>query len=95
MFVNALHPKSAVFFLAFLPQLVDAAAGPVLAQALVLGAVFAAIAFVSDTTWGLAAGTLGPRLKAGARRALRRWGSGSAFVALGVGTALSATRRAV
>ena len=57
--------------------------------------MFAAIAFVSDTTWGLAAGTLGPRLKAGARRALRRWGSGSAFVALGVGTALSATRRAV
>ncbi|MEX2193736.1 MAG: LysE family translocator [Thermoleophilaceae bacterium] len=93
--VNALNPKTALFFLAFLPQFVDPAAGPVHAQILVLGAVFVAIGFVSDSAWGLAAGTLGPRLRDGVRRRVQRWGSGSVFVALGVGTALSTTRRAV
>lgn len=93
--VNALNPKTALFFLAFLPQFVDPAAGSVVVQILVLGGVFVAIAFVCDSAWGLAAGALGPRLKDGVRRRVRRWGSGSVFVALGLGTALSATRRSV
>jgi threonine/homoserine/homoserine lactone efflux protein len=93
--VNALNPKTAIFFLAFLPQFVDPARGPLAPQVLVLGTVFLTIAMVSDTAWGLAAGTLGPRLKASWRRAVQRWGSGSVFVALGVSTALTATRRAV
>ena len=93
--VNALNPKAALFFLAFLPQFVDPARGPVVGQVLVLGAVFIAVAFVSDGAWGLAAGTFGPRLKESVRRRVQRWGSGSVFVALGIGTALSTTRRAV
>ena len=93
--VNALNPKTALFFLAFLPQFVNPDAGPVVTQILVLGGVFIVIAFVSDSAWGLAAGTLGPRLKESVRRRVQRWGSGSVVVALGVGTALSTTRRTV
>lgn len=93
--VNALNPKTALFFLALLPQFVDPAAGPVAVQTLALGFVFLLIALISDSTWGLAAGTLGPRLREGWRRAAQRWGSGSIFVALGIGTALTTTRRAV
>lgn len=93
--VNALNPKTALFFLAFLPQFVDPARGPIAPQVVVLGAVFLAIALVSDSLWGLAAGTLGPRLKARWRRGVQRWGSGGVFVALGIGTALTTTRRAV
>jgi threonine/homoserine/homoserine lactone efflux protein len=93
--VNALNPKTAIFFLAFLPQFVDPARGAVAFQVAVLGFVFISIALVSDSVWGLAAGTFGPRLRTRVRQRVQRWGSGSVFVALGIGTALSTTRRAV
>jgi threonine/homoserine/homoserine lactone efflux protein len=92
--VSALNPKTALFFLAFLPQFTDPARGAIVGQIVALGLVFCAIAVISDSTWGLAAGTVGPRLRAGVRRGLQRWGSGTAFVALGVGAALTTARRA-
>ncbi|CAN5534017.1 LysE family translocator [soil metagenome] len=53
--VGLTNPKTIVFFVAFLPQFVDAdaAAGP---QILVLGLVFAVLACGSDSVWALAAG---------------------------------------
>ena len=56
--VGALNPKTAMFFLAFLPQFADPARGPVATQVLVLGLAFIAIACVPDFTWALAAGRL-------------------------------------
>ncbi|SEB95618.1 Threonine/homoserine/homoserine lactone efflux protein [Nocardioides exalbidus] len=53
--VGATNPRTMVFFVAFLPQFTDPA-GPVLVQTLVLGAVFSAMAIVSDTTWAMVAG---------------------------------------
>jgi threonine/homoserine/homoserine lactone efflux protein len=93
--VNVLNPKTALFFLAFLPQFVDASAGNAGLQMLVLGLVFIALAILSDGTWVLVAGTASERLRghAGFLRA-QRYVSGTVFVGLGVATALSGSQRA-
>ena len=92
--VQILNPKTALFFLAFLPQFVDQAAGHVGLQMLFLGLVFVALAIVSDGTWVLVAGTASERLRGhvGFLRA-QRYVSGTVFVGLGVATALSGARR--
>ena len=52
--VGVTNPKTLVFFVALLPQLVDAS-GPVGAQMMLLGVVFGALAACSDAVWALAA----------------------------------------
>ena len=54
--VGATNPKSIVFFVAVLPQFVDYAAGAIPVQLATLGALFLAIALVSDSGWALIAG---------------------------------------
>jgi threonine/homoserine/homoserine lactone efflux protein len=54
--VNILNPKSALFFLAFLPQFVDPARGPVGLQMAALGLIFSGMALCTDGTWALLAG---------------------------------------
>ena len=85
--VNSLNPKTALFFLAFLPQFVDPDRGAIAPQVLALGVLFIAIAMVSDSTYALVAGSvrgwLGERRKALARI------SGCSYVGLGVLAALS------
>ena len=86
--VGALNPKTALFFLAFLPQFVHPERGSVALQALLLGAVFCLIAWASDSTYALVVGTLAERLRES--RALgraRRWVAGTVMVALGTETA--------
>jgi threonine/homoserine/homoserine lactone efflux protein len=86
--VNVLNPKTALFFLAFLPQFVDpdGTAAPV--QVFVLGLVWTVIALSSDSLWAVTAGTLGGWLKRSrAYLAVRRWVSGVVFVALGLSAA--------
>lgn len=55
--VGVTNPKTAVFFIAVLPQFVDRAAGNVPIQMLTLGVVFVALALVFDSIWALAAGS--------------------------------------
>ena len=83
--VNALNPKTAMFFLAIFPQFVEPRRGHVVAQSLVLGAVFVVMATVYNGSCALAAGTLGQRL-VGSRSLpfVRRWVSGAMFVGLGL-----------
>jgi threonine/homoserine/homoserine lactone efflux protein len=90
--VNVLNPKTALFFLAFLPQFVDPHRGAVALQAAVLGVAFVALAVVSDSTYAVVTAALATRLR-DSRRAqqVRRYVSGSIFVALGV-TAAAARR---
>ncbi|MGH3454160.1 MAG: LysE family translocator [Nocardioidaceae bacterium] len=55
--VGVLNPKVVLFFTAALPQFVAADGAPVPVQMAMLGLIFVAIALVSDSLWGLAAGT--------------------------------------
>ena len=84
--VDALNPKTAMFFLAFLPQFIDPAAGSVAGQTLVLGLCFVALATLSDGAYALLAGFAAARLRRGTR--LER-ASGAAYIGLGALTALS------
>ena len=60
--VSVLNPKIAAFFVAFLPQFVDASLGAVPLQILVLGALYAALALVTDGGYALLAGGLRARV---------------------------------
>jgi threonine/homoserine/homoserine lactone efflux protein len=85
--VNVLNPKTALFFLAFLPQFVDPDRGGVWSQALVLGLVFVGLGLVSDSLYAVAAGTVGGLLRR--RRRALRYGSGLMFIGLGAAAALA------
>jgi threonine/homoserine/homoserine lactone efflux protein len=92
--VNVLNPKTALFFLAFLPQFVDPSHGRAWLQILVLGLTFMALGLVTDSTWALAAGTAGETLRRSRRWALtQRYVSGGVFVGLGLVTALTGSHR--
>ena len=88
--VNLLNPKTALFFLAFLPQFVDPGRGPVALQILLLGGIFTALAITSDSLYALLAGSLAGLLRGNRtfRRFQRRL-SGLVMIALGIGAALS------
>jgi threonine/homoserine/homoserine lactone efflux protein len=84
---KVLNPKTALFFLALLPQFVDPDRGGVWSQALVLGLVFVGLGLVTDSLYALAAGTVGGFLRR--RRRTMRYGSGIVFVGLGAAAALA------
>jgi threonine/homoserine/homoserine lactone efflux protein len=88
--VNVLNPKTALFFLAFLPQFVDPNAGPVALQMLVLGLTLVCLGVLSDGTYALLAAGAGNHLRN--RRRLERL-SGGVFVGLGVFAALAGEPR--
>ncbi|HET7856816.1 MAG TPA: LysE family translocator [Gaiellaceae bacterium] len=86
--VNVLNPKTALFFLAFLPQFVDPDGTAAPLQIFALGLIFVVIALTSDSLWAVTAGTLGGWLRRSrAYLALRRWVTGTVFVALGLSAA--------
>ncbi len=92
--VNLLNPKTALFFFAFLPQFVDPSRGSVVVQILLLGGIFVIMAFLSDSLYALLAGTMRQWLKGNVRfLRMQRYFTGSLYIALGVGAALSGSGR--
>jgi threonine/homoserine/homoserine lactone efflux protein len=90
--VNVLNPKTALFFLAFLPQFVDPHRGAVWPQVALLGTLFVGVAVLSDMTYALVSSAIAGRIRrTGTAAAVRRWLTGGIFVALGI-TAAAARR---
>jgi threonine/homoserine/homoserine lactone efflux protein len=88
--VNVLNPKTALFFLAFLPQFVDPNAPHPAVQIAFLGVLFALLGLVTDSLWALAAGTAGGMLRR-SRHFVRtqRYVTGTVYIGLGVATAFA------
>jgi threonine/homoserine/homoserine lactone efflux protein len=89
--VNVLNPKTALFFLAFLPQFVRSGA-PIAPQLLALGLTFTALGIASDAGYALLSGGVRRRfLTAGSRWwwRNRRYAIGAVFVLLGVTSAFT------
>jgi threonine/homoserine/homoserine lactone efflux protein len=83
--VAIFNPKTALFFLAFLPQFISPAAGSTAVQFLTLGCLFIVIAFISDGTYAILASSLrtwviGSPLKS----KIQEWFTGGAYIAMGM-----------
>lgn len=92
--VALLNPKTAIFFAAFLPQFVDPTKLPV-AQSILLGSIFVAIAAVTDCCYAVAAGRVSANTAYASKS--RRTGNylgAFIFVGLGIFTALCGNRGA-
>ena len=86
---NVMNPKIAVFFLAYLPQFADPAAGSMAPQLLLLGLAFALCTWIVFSVLGYFSGSLGDRLVRRPRLAdALRWLTGGVFVAPGLRLAL-------
>ncbi|WP_049556403.1 LysE family translocator [Nonomuraea sp. SBT364] len=79
------NPQTFTFMVAFLPQFIDPAAGPVWLQFAILGAILIVLEFLADATVGVLAGRIGSWLRD--RQAVRRRidaATGTLFIGLGV-----------
>jgi threonine/homoserine/homoserine lactone efflux protein len=92
--VNLLNPKTALFFLAFLPQFVEVGRGHVAMQVAFLGLLFATLALITDGCYALAAGTAGGWLKR-SRIYLRfeRYVTGALLIGLGLTAAFAGNQK--
>jgi threonine/homoserine/homoserine lactone efflux protein len=88
--VEILNPKTAIFFVAFLPQFIDASASfPVWLQFIVLGTIVNMMFSSADIVCVLVAGTVMARLKGSNRaRQLMQRSGGAVLVGLGAHLAL-------
>jgi threonine/homoserine/homoserine lactone efflux protein len=81
--VDVLNPKTALFFLAFLPGFVHDGHGPVALQVVVLGLVFVALAALTDGAYAVAAAWVSRGVRGGSPRPLALASAG-AYGTLGV-----------
>jgi len=87
---EVLNPKTALFFLSFIPQFVSVRQGHVAAQFLLLGAISVTLNTCADLVVACFAGPLGSRMKRSAElRRGQRTASGVAMIGLGVYVAAS------
>lgn len=92
--VEALNPKTSLFFLAFLPQFISPTGGSITLQFLILGGIFIAIGLISDGIYAFLASSvrkwiLGSQL----RTKLQNGFTGGTYIALGLLTAFASPQK--
>jgi threonine/homoserine/homoserine lactone efflux protein len=94
--VNVLNPKTALFFLAFLPPFLDPKRGPLFVQVVLLGLTFIGLGLLSDGAYALLASYLGGRWRRRSSSPALFGGLGerlSGLVYVGLGVLAAVTRR--
>jgi threonine/homoserine/homoserine lactone efflux protein len=92
--VNLLNPKTALFFLAFVPQFIDPSRGRIAMQIASLGAILVVFGTLSDSAYVLVAGGVGNWLRGSLKFVrVQRYFAGSIYIGLGAATALGGTHR--
>lgn len=88
---EVLNPKTALFFLSFIPQFVDRTSGHVFWQFLILGMISVTLNTSADLVVTMFAGPLGNRIRSSAKfRRTQRTATGA--IMIGLGTYLAASR---
>lgn len=95
--INALNPKLAMFFLAFLPPFVDRAGGAAWSQLLTLGIIVTGVLLLGDVAFALVTGSLGRawvhRLRGtGSAQRFGRYIVASVYIGLGVSILFAGNR---
>jgi len=92
--VNLLNPKTAIFFLAFLPQFISTSNGSVSKQILFLGAIIILMGLINDSLYAFLAGSMGEWLRSSSKvKRIKRYFSGGVYIILGVVAAVSSSGR--
>jgi threonine/homoserine/homoserine lactone efflux protein len=87
---EVLNPKTALFFLSFIPQFVDHAHGHVFLQFVTLGTISVTLNTSADLVVTMLAGPLGQRIRSSARfRRRQRTATGAIMIGLGTYLAVS------
>jgi threonine/homoserine/homoserine lactone efflux protein len=90
---EVLNPKTALFFLSFIPQFVNHANGHVFAQFVVLGAISVTLNTTADVIVTMLAGPLGQRIRGSALfRSRQRTATGAIMIGLGTYLALGESK---
>jgi threonine/homoserine/homoserine lactone efflux protein len=90
--VGATNPKATLFFMAVLPQFVRPEAGHTSVQLLVLGITFCLLGLVTDTAYGVAAGTVRGWVQRRPRQ-LEAFGGAGGVLMVALGVRLTLTSR--
>jgi threonine/homoserine/homoserine lactone efflux protein len=92
--VNILNPKTAFFFLAFLPQFVNPQHGSVTSQTLLLGTIFVGLAIITDSMYALLASSIAGQMKGNKNfQKGGRYFAGLIYIGLGITTALTGAKK--
>ncbi|MFZ3265037.1 MAG: LysE family translocator [Terriglobales bacterium] len=90
---EVLNPKTALFFLSFIPQFVNRGNGHVFVQFILLGTISVALNTTADIIVTMLAGPLGERIRASARfRRRQRTLTGAVMIGLGTYLAIAETK---
>jgi threonine/homoserine/homoserine lactone efflux protein len=85
---EALNPKTALFFLSFIPQFVDHDSGHIFAQFIILGMISVSLNTAADLVVTMLAGPLGNRIRSSVRFR-RRQRAFTGMIMIGLGTYLA------